>query len=88
MLVGSAYSSFLKSPSVNGALPVVTSLAFLCHLDASILGREATDLIGKSGKNKWSSCALLPHMSELPIGIGLGGGFVYHILPPLIQHYL
>jgi len=63
----------IPSPSV------VTSPPFLCHLEDSILGREATDLVGKCGENKQSSCALLPRISELPVGAGSGGGFAYHI---------
>lgn len=82
MLLGSLNSSLLKSGSVNVARPVVTSLAILCHLDASILGREVTDLTGKCGENKWSSCAFLPLMSELD-----GWKFCLLHMPSLIQQY-
>lgn len=54
MLEENVYSSLLKSPSMNRGPPVVISLTFLCHLDDSILGREATDLMGNLGENKQS----------------------------------
>lgn len=57
----------------------VTSLPFLCHLEDSIPGKEAADLVGKFGENKQSSCALHPHIGERPIGAGLGRGFAHHI---------
>lgn len=65
MLEETAYSSLPKSPSTNGGPPAGTALAFLCHLDDSVLGREATDLTGKSGKDDQSSRALPPRMSAL-----------------------
>ena len=68
MLLRSVNSSLLKSGFLNVAPPVVTSLAILCHLHASILGREVTDLTGKCGENKRSSCAFLPLKSKLEAG--------------------
>lgn len=65
MLLRSVNSSLLKSGFLNVAPPVVTSLAILCHLHASILGREVTDLTGRCRENKWPSCASLPLESEL-----------------------
>lgn len=79
MLEGNIYSSLRKSPSMEGGLLVVTSLAFICLLDDPVPGWEATDLTGKFGKNKQSSCGLLPHVRELPVRAQLGGGSVYHI---------
>lgn len=76
----------LKSGFLNVAPPVVTSLAILCHLHASILGREVTDLTGRCGENKWSSCAFLPLKSELD-GRCAGWKLCLLHMPSLIQQY-
>lgn len=72
-----------KEPRARGEHSFLTSEVFfhewrsssckvsgICHWDDSILGREATDLMGNFRKDKQAGRALLPHTSELPVGAG------------------
>lgn len=86
MLLRSVNSSLLKSGFLNVAPPVVTSLAILCHLHASILGREVIDLTGRCGENKWYSCVFLPLKSDLD-GSCVGWKLCLLPTPSLIQQY-